>query len=167
MAQLDHYIHSDEIHPIDIAEGVAAHYSWEFDRLTDDQLALTVEGQWRTYSLTLAWSASEEMLRLICSFDMDPPGDRHAALYETLNLANDAVWDGAFTFWSPQRLMVWRYGLVLTAEAIAAPTQIDRIIRGAVENCERYYPAFQLACWGGSSPRAAIEVAVAEAFGRA
>lgn len=167
MAQLDHYIHSDEIHPIDIAESVAAHYSWDFDRLTDDQAAMAVEGQWRTYSITLAWSSRDEVLRLICSFDMDPPANRHPALYEVLNLANDAVWDGAFTFWSPQRLMVWRYGLVLTAESIPAPGQIDRMIRAAIENCERFYPAFQLACWGDASPQAAMEVAVASAYGRA
>ena len=116
MAQLETYIHSEEIHPIDIAETVATHHAWDFDRMADDQIALTVEGQWRSYSLTLAWSARESVLRLICTFDLDPPADRLSAIYETLNLANDQVWDGGFTFWSKQRLMVWRYGLVLAGE---------------------------------------------------
>lgn len=167
MAQLDHYIHSEEIHPIDIAETVATHHAWYFDRLADDQIAMTVEGQWRSYSLTLAWSAREAVLRLICTFDMDPPAARMPALYEVLNLANDAVWDGGFTFWAPQRLMVWRYGLVLAGDQIAAPEQIDHMVRVAVESCERFYPAFQLACWGDAEPRAAVEVAMAEAYGRA
>ena len=167
MAQLDHYIHSEEIHPIDIAETVATHHAWDFDRLADDQIAMTVEGQWRSYSLTLAWSACEAVLRLICTFDMDPPAARMPALYEVLNLANDAVWDGGFTFWAPQRLMVWRYGLVLAGDQIAAPEQIDHMVRAAVESCERFYPAFQLACWGDDEPRAAVEVAMAEAYGRA
>ena len=167
MAQLDHYIHSEEIHPIDIAETVAAHHAWEFDRLADDQIAMTVEGQWRSYSLTLAWSSREEVLRLICTFDMDPPAARLPALYEVLNLANDACWDGGFTFWAPQRLMVWRYGLVLAGEAMAGPEQIDQMIRSALDGCERFYPAFQLACWGDTAPKAAIEVAMAEAYGRA
>ena len=167
MAQLDHYIHSEEIHPIDIAETVATHHAWDFDRLADDQIAMTVEGQWRSYSLTLAWSAREAVLRLICTFDMDPPAARMPALYEVLNLANDAVWDGGFTFWAPQRLMVWRYGLVLAGDQIAAPELIDHMVRAAVESCERFYPAFQLACWGDAEPRAAVEVAMAEAYGRA
>lgn len=167
MAQLDHFIHSDEIHPIDIVESVATHYAWDFDRLADDQIAMTVEGQWRSYSLTLAWSPREEVLRLICTFDLDPPAERHPALYEVLNLANDAVWDGGFTFWSPQRLLVWRYGLVLAGEQVAAPEQIDQMIHSAVESCERFYPAFQLACWGDANPRQAIEVAMGQAYGRA
>jgi hypothetical protein len=32
---------------------------------------------------------------------------------------------------------------------------------------ERYYPAFQLAIWGDKSPRDAMQVAIAEAYGRA
>jgi hypothetical protein len=32
---------------------------------------------------------------------------------------------------------------------------------------ERYYPAFQLACWGGRSPSEALQVAIAESYGRA
>lgn len=167
MAQLDHFIHSDDIHPIDIVESVATHHAWDFDRLADDQIAMSVEGQWRSYSLTLAWSPRDSVLRLICTFDMDPPADRMGALYEVLNLANDAVWDGGFTFWAPQRLMVWRYGLVLAGDAIAGPEQIDQMIRSALEGCERFYPAFQLACWGDATPQAAIEVAMAEAYGRA
>ena len=46
----------DDLHPIDIVETLAEHHAWEFDRVTDDQIAMAVEGQWRTYSLTLAWS---------------------------------------------------------------------------------------------------------------
>ncbi|WP_134726171.1 YbjN domain-containing protein [Paracoccus luteus] len=167
MAQLDHFIHSDDIHPIDIVETVAAHHDWDFDRLADDQIAMAVQGQWRNYSLTLAWSPRDEVLRLICSFDMDPPAARLPVLHEVLNLANDQVWDGGFTFWAAQKLMVWRYGLVLAGEAIAGPEQIDRMIRAALEACERFYPAFQLACWADATAPAAMEVALSAAYGRA
>ena len=166
MAQLD-YLHGDEIHPIDIAEAVAGRRKWDFDRLADDQIVMAIEGQWRNYSLTLAWSPREEILRLICSFDLDPPHASMPALYEVLNLANDEVWDGSFTYWTQQRLMVWRYGLVLAGEALASSEQIDHMIRRAVEACERFYPAFQLACWGQPSPQEAIEIAMTEAYGRA
>ncbi|PKP73091.1 MAG: diacylglyceryl transferase, partial [Alphaproteobacteria bacterium HGW-Alphaproteobacteria-6] len=109
----------------------------------------------------------DETLRLICTFEMDPPENRHGALYETLNRANDQVWAGAFTFWSEQRLMVWRYGLVLSGGQIAGPEQINRLITEAVTSAERYYPAFQLACWGDDTPERAMDVAIAEAYGRA
>jgi hypothetical protein len=89
---------SDDLHPIDIVETIAEDRAWEFDRVTDDQIAMAVEGQWRTYSLTLAWSPQDETLRLICTFEMEPPPHRMGELYDVLNRTNDMVWTGAFTY---------------------------------------------------------------------
>jgi hypothetical protein len=167
MSLSESWLHTEELHPIDIVESVAEHHEWEFDRVADDQIAMAVEGQWRTYSITLAWSAYDQTLRLICSYEMEPPGDRLAVLYELLNRVNDACWAGAFTWWGEQRLMVYRYGLVLAGGQPATPEQIDQMIAAAVQGCERYYPAFQLATWGERSAQAAMQVAIAEAYGRA
>jgi hypothetical protein len=158
---------SEELHPIDIVEHLAETRSWDFDRVGDDQIAMAVEGQWRTYSITLAWSPQDETLRLICTFEMEPPEERLSDLYETLNAANDMCWAGAFTFWSAQKLMVWRYGLVLAGDNLAGAEQIDTMIRAAVLSAERFYPAFQLVTWGNQSPAEAMQVAIAEAYGRA
>lgn len=167
MAQIDQFIPCDDIHPIDIVETVAVYRDWNFDRLGEDQIAMEIEGLWRSYAITLDWSPKDEMLRLVCSFDMDPPEDRIPVLYETLNLANDEVWDGAFTFWSAQRLMVWRYGLVLCGDAPAGSSQIDHMLHAAVATSERFYPALQMVCWGDSTPADALEIAMTEAYGRA
>ncbi len=167
MSIAEDFLTSDDLHPIDIVETLAAHNDWEFDRVTDDQIAMAVEGQWRTYSLTLAWSAQDETLRLICTFEMEPPVDKMGALYDVLNRCNDMVWTGAFTYWAEQKLMVWRYGLVLAGGQMACSEQIDRLISSAVMAAERFYPAFQLVAWADKSPAEAMKVAIAEAYGRA
>lgn len=158
---------TDELHPIDIVEHIAEHHAWDFDRVADDQIAMAVEGQWRTYSITLAWSGYDETLRLICTFEMEPPEEKLPLIYETLNRTNDMCWSGAFTYWAEQRLMVYRYGLVLTGGQMAGPEQIDQLIGAAVSAAERFYPAFQLVAWGDQSPAEAMNVAIAEAYGRA
>jgi hypothetical protein len=167
MSVSEDFLTLDDLHPIDIVEDLAAHHDWEFDRVTDDQIAMAVEGQWRTYSLTLAWSAQDETLRLICTFEMEPPEDRLPAVYDILNRCNDMVWTGAFTYWAEQKLMVWRYGLCLAGGQMAGAEQIDRLISSAVLAAERFYPAFQLAVWGNRNPADAMKVAIAEAYGRA
>ena len=58
---------AEDLHPIDIVETLAEERSWDFDRIADDQIAMAIEGSWRTYSVTLAWSARDESLRLICA----------------------------------------------------------------------------------------------------
>lgn len=167
MTASEGYLNTDDLHPIDIVETLAAHHDWDFDRVTDDQIAMAVEGQWRTYSITLAWSGYDETLRLICTFEMDPPEERIPALYDVLNRANDMVWTGGFSFWREQRLMVWRYGLSLAGNQIASAEQVDRMISEAVTSAERFYPAFQLVCWGDDSPERAMDVAMGQAYGRA
>ncbi|WP_343081105.1 YbjN domain-containing protein [Ostreiculturibacter nitratireducens] len=167
MSLSEDFLHTDELHPIDLVEHIAEHHEWDFDRVTEDQIAMAVEGQWRTYSITLAWSPQDETLRLICTFEMEPPEEKLPALYELLNRTNDMVWSGAFTFWAEQRLMVWRYGLVLAGGQVAGPEQIDRLIVQAVMAAERFYPAFQLAAWSDKTPEESLEIAIAEAYGRA
>jgi hypothetical protein len=167
MGLSEDFLIEDDLHPIDIVETLANEHAWEFDRVTEDQIAMAVEGQWRTYSLTLAWSPQDETLRLICTFEMDPPADRRPKLFDVLNRCNDMVWTGAFTYWEEQKLMVWRYGLCLAGGQFAGPEQIDRLISSAVLASERFYPAFQMVCWADKTPAEAMHVAIAEAYGRA
>jgi hypothetical protein len=157
----------DELHPIDIVETLAEERSWDFDRIADDQIAMAIEGSWRTYSVTLAWSARDESLRLICAFDMAPPARRVTALNTAICLANDRCWSGAFVLWREQKLMGFRYSLNLAGGAHASSAQINDMVRAAVLACERYYPAFQLVAWGGETPDKALGIAMAEAYGRA
>jgi hypothetical protein len=166
MALSEHYLEED-IHPIDIVENLAAHHEWDFDRISDEQIAMAVEGQWRTYSLTLAWCASDETLRLICTFEVEPPADKLPGLYELLNHVNDQCWAGAFSYWGEEQLMVYRYGLVLAGGNEASAEQVDTMIGAAVRSAERYYPAMQLLIWGDRSPKDAMQVAIAEAYGHA
>jgi len=158
---------TDDLHPIDIVENVAVSHQWRFDRVADDRIAMAVEGQWRTYSITLAWSERDETLRLVCTFEMEPPEDRLPQIFDVLNRANDRCWTGAFTYWLDRRLMAFRYGLVLAGGQIALPEQIDQLIVSAVIASERFYPAFQLVAWGDRKPKDAMGVAIAEAYGRA
>lgn len=157
----------EEIHPIDIVETLAEERRWDFDRIADDQIAMAIEGSWRTYSVTLAWSPHDESLRLICAFDMAPPARRLNALHRAMTLANDKCWSGAFVLWPEQKMMAFRYGLILSGGATASSAQINDMVRAAVMSAERFYPAFQLVAWGNETPEAALGIAMTEAYGRA
>lgn len=167
MAALEHDIFTEDLHPIDIVESLAERRDWEFDRVGEDQIAMAVEGAWVTASLTLAWSGHDETLRLISTFEMDPPADKRAELALLLDKANDLIWTGCFTLWEEQKLMVYRYGLVLAGGATATAAQIDAMLRAAVTATDRFYPAFQLVAWGEESAERALSMAMSEAIGRA
>ena len=163
----EEFLSPDDLHPIDIVETLAEHHAWEFDRVTDDQIAMAVEGQWRTYSLTLAWSAQDETLRLICTFEMEPPTGPDGRTLRRAEPLQRYGLDRRFHLLDRTKadgLALW---LVLAGGQMAGPEQIDRLISSAVLAAERFYPAFQLVGWADKSPADAMKVAIAEAYGRA
>jgi hypothetical protein len=167
MGIVERDFYTEDLHPIDIVESLAEERSWDFDRIAEDQIAMAIEGAWRTYSVTLAWAPADETLRLVCAFEMAPPARRLGALYKAMALANDRCWSGAFVIWPDQKMMVYRYSLNCTGGARAGSAQINDMVRAAVAACERFYPAFQLVAWGGETPEKALGIAMAEAYGRA
>ena len=62
----------DDIHPIDLVESVAEYNDWDFDRIADDQIAMAVEGQWRTYSITLRGHHSMKLCGLYALLKWSP-----------------------------------------------------------------------------------------------
>jgi hypothetical protein len=167
MGIVERDFNTEDLHPIDIVESLAEERSWDFDRIAEDQIAMAIEGAWRTYSVTLAWCPADETLRLVCAFEMGPPARRLNAVYRAMALANDKCWSGAFVLWRDQKLMVYRYSLNCTGGAMAGQAQITDMVRAAVAACERFYPAFQLVAWGGETPEKALGIAMSEAYGRA
>jgi hypothetical protein len=167
MAATEHYQPETDIHPIDMVETLAEQSSWNFDRVGEDQISMEVEGAWRSYSLSLFWSGHEDMLRLLCTFDLNPPAERLDEVFRLLNLVNDKVWGGSFTLWREQELMAYRCGLTLAGGAHATPEQIEAMVLNALSYSERFYPAFQLVGWGEENAETAVGIAIEEAYGRA
>ena len=167
MAAVEHYYAETDVHPIDMVETLAEQFRWEFDRVGQDQIAMAIEGAWRTYSLSLMWSGHDDMLRLICSFDLNPPEERLGEFYRLLNIVNDKIWGGSFTLWRDQKLLAYRCGLTLAGGADATPEQIESMLHSATGLSERFYPAFQLVGWSEEPAELAAEIAIEEAYGTA
>ena len=49
MGLSNHTFDFDDVHPIDIVEDIAATQEWEFDRTEENQISVSVVGQWRSY----------------------------------------------------------------------------------------------------------------------
>ena len=158
---------TEENHPIDVVEQVATSNDWEFERVSEIEISLDVEGQWREYSNTLAWSERDETLRIVSSFAIDLPEKNRPALFELLNSINDRCWVGNFSYWAKKNLIVYRYGPVLTQRAEVSTSQVMTMMAAAVMSCERYYPAIQLVAGGDKSPNDALQLALCETYGHA
>jgi len=157
-----------DIHPIDIAEELADSRAWECDRMSDDQLAMTIQGQWCVCSITLAWNKTDETLCAVCTFEMDSPEEKLPILYECINLVNEQFcWAGAFSYWKKQKLMTYKYGLLLSGEQVVSSEQVEAIVATATQLCDRFRPVFELVLWSDKVPDEALRVAINQPVGRA
>lgn len=163
----------DTAAPIDTLEHYFREHNWAFERDGDEEIVATVKGSWSEYELRGLWRVDDQVLQFIAMTGIAAAsaphvGDR-SALYELLGLINEQLWIGHFELWSADGTILFRHALLLDAAddtGLSLP-QAHGLVDAAIEECERYYPAFQFVLWGGKSPRDALAAALTETEGEA
>ena len=64
-------------------------------------------------------------------------------------------------------MLVYRHGALLADDGMLSISQAQALIENAVDECDRFYPAFQFVLWGNKSPEDALEAAMIDAAGEA
>ena len=158
---------NDLPNPLDRVERIAEAYQWAFDRTTQAEVSMRIEGGWSDISLSLAWRDEFEMLQVVAGFDFKVPAARRDELSRLVSLINEQMLAGHFDLWSQDGSLVYRNNLLLTGGAEPNDAQCEALIRFAVESCERYFPAVQFVVWAGRNATEALESCLLETQGEA
>ncbi|MEL7543325.1 MAG: YbjN domain-containing protein [Pseudomonadota bacterium] len=155
-----------EQNPVDLVEQIANGQEWSFDRPGDDELTMSVAGNWADYQISLNWRTDLETLHIACAFDFRVPDARMAEVYRLLAQINEQLWLGHFDLWANEGLIMYRHGLMLN-DTQATASQCEALLHAALEACERYYQAFQFVVWAGRNAREALASTMFETEGHA
>jgi hypothetical protein len=158
--------HSRTNNPVDLIEQIAGSNDWACERASDDELTLTVAGQWTDYHVSLNWRGDLETLHIACAFDAKIPDNRLPEVYRLVAQINEQLWLGHFDVWTQEGLIMFRQGLMLNG-ALATTGQCEALLKAAFEACERYYQAFQFVVWAGRDSREALASTMFETEGQA
>lgn len=153
--------------PVEMLASLFEARGWPFEFVSDDELSGDVQGSWASYQLRAIWRAEDNVLQLLCLPDIRLPEDKRAAMFEVLGLINEQLWLGHFDVWSNGSVLLYRHGLMLGDEGLLSLSQAQTLIEVAVEECDRFYPAFQFILWGDKSPTEALAAALVDAAGEA
>lgn len=126
-----------------------------------------VQGSWTKYQLRGIWRAEDQVLQILCLPDVRIAADKRAATYELVALVNEQMWLGHFDIWSNGGVLLYRNGTMLGDEGLLSLAQAQALVEIAVDECDRFYPAFQFLLWGGKSPQDALDAAMVDAAGEA
>ncbi len=153
--------------PLDIAEQVAMRREWAFDRPLEDELVAEIAGAWCNFRLWFTWQPDLGGMMFSCSYDMKIP--RHALqnVHALLAKVNERMWIGHFDICSEDNSIIFRHGLLLKHGNTASYDMMEELMDIAIEECDRFYPAFQSVIWGGQQPEQAISFALFDTVGEA
>ncbi len=154
-------------HPLDVIEQIVDDNDWISDRRSDQEMAVQVPGHWCDYSLFFAWNDTADAIHFTCAFDMRVPTESRVKVHELLVLINEKLWLGHFGVWDDEGLPMYRHALPLRGTSGPSQGQIENVVETALLECERFYPAFQYAIWGGKSAADAISAAMVDTVGEA
>jgi hypothetical protein len=160
-------IRNPQHNPLDAVERLAMLRDWNFDRATDDEVTLVVEGRWSDYQISFTWMPDIEALHIACAFDMKAPARRRGEMVELVAMVNEQLWIGHFDFWSKDGLVMFRHSLMLAGGGTATDTQCEALLAAAVDASERYFQAFQFVAWSGKKARESLDATLFETVGAA
>lgn len=151
--------------PIDVIEQIVAANDWPFDRSSDGELSVAVNGSWCDYHFGFSWREAERGLQLTLAFDLRVPMARRVEIYQLMGLINEQLWLGHFDLWSEDGAVLFRHASLMGD--VVSPSVCEELIELAIGTCERFYPAFQFVLWGGKSAGEALAASMFETVGEA
>lgn len=153
--------------PLDLAELVFLDRDWSFDRASDGELIAETSGSWCKYHVWFNWQEDCGGLTLSCSIENKFPKAMLMKVHTLLAMANEKVWLGHFDVCMDDCTIVFRHSMLLRDGAGTTAEHLQELLDIAVNECERFYPAFQSVIWGDKSPADAIQFALFETIAEA
>tara|TARA_R110001599_G_scaffold221823_2_gene420500 strand:+ start:2307 stop:2807 length:501 start_codon:yes stop_codon:yes gene_type:complete len=166
MSMLDVELDRDA-NPVDFIEQLAGLNDWVFERSGEDDITITVVGSWCDYHVSFSWMEEVEALHLACAFDAKVSHKHRNEVVRLLALVNEQLWMGHFDLWAEEGVVMFRHALLLSGGAEPTQQQLEALLSGAVDACERYYQAFQFILWAGKSAPDALAGTLFETVGEA
>jgi hypothetical protein len=162
-------VESDNLlsNPLDLVEQVIIDRDWAYDRPADEELVAEVTSAWCNYRIWFTWQAEQGALIFSCAFETKLPKTSRAKVYPLLSMVNEKLWVGHFDLISEDNSIVFRHTMLMRGGCVASTEQLEDLIDIAVQECERFFPAFQALIWGNRTPEDALEVAIFETIGEA
>jgi hypothetical protein len=157
----------DDAAPVDMLVSLFEARGWPCDYVGEDEISGEIKGSWASYTVRGIWRREDHVLQLLCLPDIRIPDDKRGAVFELLALVNEQLWVGHFDIWSNGGVLLYRHGLLLGDEGLLSLAQAQVAVEAAIEECDRFYPAFQFILWGDKTPEEALAASMVDAAGEA
>jgi hypothetical protein len=161
-------IFEDFGNPLDSIEDILAGQNWSFSRMNNDELMIDVAGRLGTYRMILLWQEEYSAMQFFCHYDMAIADDRRDIVSMALAPVNAALWLGHFDLPSETGVPRFRHtSLMRGQDQNTGADHLQDLMDIALNECERYYPMFQLLAETRGLDEGLLNLAAADSAGEA
>ncbi len=167
IAREQDYRSDNDAAPVEMLAALFEARGWACEIVSDDEMTGEVQGSWAKYQLREIWRSTDNVLQFLCLPDIRVTEEKRQRAYELLSLVNEQMWLGHFDIWSNGDVLLYRHGALLGDDGMLSLDQAQALVETAIDECDRFYPAFQFVLWGDKTPREALEASMVDAAGEA
>jgi hypothetical protein len=142
--------------PLDTIELILNRDNILFDRRGDNELVAEVLGKWDNMLIFFAFEEHLRCLHISCLLNIETSAVDRSKMFELLALLNENLWLGHFSYWSEQKMPIYKHSLILQDEEELFLDKVSKIIELSIMECERVYPIFNAVMRQGISPAQAL-----------
>ena len=156
----DRYEVEEDAAPLDLLVALFEARGWPCES-TATEMSGEIQGSWTKYQLRGIWRPEDMVLQILCLPDIRIAKDKLTPAYELVSMINEQMWLGQFEIWSNGGVLLYRNATILGDDGMLSLGQAQALVEIAVDECDRFYPAFQFVLWGGRYfPQPAFEIAL-------
>lgn len=128
--------------PIDSIEYILSRDNIAYDRRKKTELVAEVHGKWDNMLIFFAFEEHMRCLHISCLLNIGTSSTDRSKMFELLALLNENLWLGHFSYWSEQKMPIFKHSIILHDEEELFVSKIGQIIELSIMECERVYPIF-------------------------
>ncbi len=153
--------------PIDEVESFLNAHAYATERRGQNEVVVEVQGKWNDMLVFFSFEENMHCLHISCLMNIENQLNEKSKIFELLALINDDLWVGHFSYWTEQKMPVFRHSLFYDEQNPLFDRQIAQIFDIAVKECERMYPIFNVVLTKGMNPELALYPIMMETVGQA
>lgn len=149
-------LEQDIYNPIDTIENIFIRDKVSFDRRKENELVAEVLGKWDNMLIFFAFEEHMRCLHISCLLNIETATVDRSKMFELLALLNENLWLGHFSYWSEQKMPIFKHSIILQDNEELFTDKISKIIELSIMECERVHPIFNAVMRQNISPVQAL-----------
>ena len=146
-----------ENNPIDIIEEVVLANGWEYEIDENKNIHVQIGGSWCDYQLSYGLNDNGNIIYLSCALDIKVTDTNSVEIYKLLSEINQKLALGHFEVWKEDGWPIFRHSILISNKKSLCKSQVEEISLIALEECERFYPAFQFLLWENKNAKDSLK----------